>query len=176
MACNSANRKNGTENTNYYLTANACNDAGAAPGAGADRGNYSTRIGLNFYGTDINAYKFADMKNDAGGYIWNVGVAQKLREDMKVTDKTPKYPVYVPYRALTTNYVANLLIPGYAAGIASFGWAECRVIPNLCVLGDAAGVAAAYAVNCGKYPANFADADIANVQTTLKSLKACLDK
>ena len=68
---------------------------------------------------------------------------------------------------LTTNYVANLLIPGYAAGASSYAWAEMRVFPNLCILGDAAGVAAAYAVNNNKHPLYFSSSDIAAVQTTL---------
>lgn len=175
MACNSGLRGNGTEDTNYYLTATACNKAGAVKGSGDDAKNYATRIGLNFYTSDINAYQVGDMK-DNGKYIWGVDVGKKLRPNMGVADRTPLNPVYVPYAALTTNYVANLLIPGYAAGIASFGWSECRVIPNLCVLGDAAGVAAAYAVNNGKQPGQLTATDISAIQKTLLSYGACLEK
>lgn len=176
MACNSGLRGNGTENSNYYLSANACCTAGSAPGDGGDAANYSTRIGLNYYWSDINAYKFEDLKNTSGVYIWGVAIGQKLRPDMGIEGGSPLCPVYVPYNALITNYVANLLIPGYAAGIASFGWSECRVIPNLCVLGDAAGVAAAYAVKCGKYPGSLSAADISAIQTTLTSCDARLNK
>ena len=74
------------------------------------------------------------------------------------------------------NFVYNLLIPGYAASIASLGWAEARVLPNQCVLGDAAGVAAAYAVTNNKQPLNFGNADIAKIQTTLTQSNALLNK
>ena len=36
---------------------------------------------------------------------------------------------------VTTNYVADLLLSGYAAGVSVFAWGEIRVFPNLCVLG-----------------------------------------
>lgn len=45
---------------------------------------------------------------------------------------------------LITDYVANLLSPGYGASVCSYSWGEMRVISNLSVLGDAAGIAAAY--------------------------------
>lgn len=165
---------NGTENTNYQLTAIACNKAGATPTTGQDTANYKTRIGLNYYWSDINAYQFKDLMDASGAYIWGAEIEDKLRPDMGVTGSTPANPVYVPYLAITTGYVCNLLVPGYAAGMSSFAWAEGRVIPNLCVLGDAAGIAAAYAVNNGKYPRNFTDTDIAAIQGTLK--KDCLTR
>lgn len=160
---------NGTEDTNYQLTADACNKAGATPTTGQDTGNYKTRIGLNYYWSDINAYQFKDLMDASGAYIWAAEIEAKLRPDMGITADTPANPVYVPYSALVTGYVANLLVSGYAAGMSSFAWAEGRVIPNLCVLGDAAGIAAAYAVNNGKHPCNLTDADIATIQTTLKN-------
>ena len=107
-----------------------------------------------------------------GKYTVGGDIANKLRDDLHtsaypVDDTSPRHPAYIPYNALTTNYVANLLIPGYAAGASSYAWAEMRVFPNLCVLGDAAGVAAAYAVNNNKHPLYFSSSDIAAVQTTL---------
>ena len=165
---------NGTEDTNYQLTAIACNKAGATPTTGQDTANYKTRIGLNYYWSDINAYQFKDLMDASGAYIWGAEIEDKLRPDMGVTGSTPANPVYVPYLAITTGYVCNLLVPGYAAGMSSFAWAEGRVIPNLCVLGDAAGIAAAYAVNNGKHPRNFTDTDIAAIQGTLK--KDCLTR
>lgn len=179
MSKNSANRANGTENTNYQLTVKECIAAGPNKNEGEDKGNYDTRIGLNYYNMDINAYQVSDLLS-GGAYIWGADITKKLRPDLatsgNLSGNLPYNPVYVPYNALTTSYVANLLIPGYAAGISSCGWAECRVIPNLCVLGDAAGVAAAYAVNNGKYPLRFTSEDILAVQTTLRSCGACLDK
>lgn len=176
MSRDSAKRGNGTEDTNYALTASACNKAGAGSADGKDSVCYASRIGLNYYYSDINAYKFGDMKSDAGEYIWGGAVGDKLRPLLGVTGQTPAHPVYVPYHALTTSYVANLLIPGYAAGIASFGWSECRVIPNQCVLGDAAGVAAAYALKSGMQPAHFTLQDIAVIQIALRKYGARLDK
>lgn len=176
MAKDSAARAVGTENTNYQLTANACNKAGASPASGGDIANYGARIGLNFYWSDINAYKYEDLKNAAGAYIWGADIGAKLRPDLGITGSIPANPVYVPYSVLTTGYVANLLIPGYAAGISSFGWAESRVIPNLTVLGDAAGVAAAYAANNGKQPLNLTAADVTAIQNTLRNSSVRLDK
>lgn len=177
MAINSAAVANGTEDTNYQLTAAACNKAGATPTTGQDAANYQTRIGLNYYWSDINAYQFSDLMDASGAYIWGADIGAKLRPDLGVTGSTPINPVYVPYFALTTGYVANLLVPGYAAGMSSFAWSEGRVIPNLCVLGDAAGIAAAYAINNGKDPRFLTDTDITAIQTTLQAdCLARLDK
>jgi hypothetical protein len=166
------NNANGTENSNYELTTSESIGAGTGPSNGSDIGNYSTRIGLSFYNSDINAYKFSDMKNSSGSYIWPVTDA--LRPDLASTPA--KNPAYVPYKALTTNYVANLLLPGYAVGTSSYGWSEHRVLPNLTVFGDAAGVAAAHAVNTGVHPLYFTSSDISSVQSKLISAGARLDK
>lgn len=176
MAIYSYNIANGTEETNYQLGSTECNWSGEIPTGGYDTGNYSSRIGLNYYWSDINAYQRSDLKNSSGTYIWGEEVAQKLRPDMWVTGNTPLNPVYVPYNALTTKYVANLLIPGYAVGASSFAWSESRVIPNLCVLGDAAGVAAGYAVNNNKHPLQFTSTDITAVQNLLVTLGARINK
>lgn len=175
-AQSSSARANGTENSNYGLHAMDCWDAGASSSEKTDKRNYKKRIGLNYYYSDINGYKFEDLKDANGKYIWFDEVGQKIRSDIGVTDETPKNPVYVPYDALATNFVYNLLIPGYAVGASSFAWAEIRVLPNQCVLGDAAGVAAAYAVKNAKDPLNFSQTDIASIQTLLKNSNALLEK
>lgn len=175
-AQSSSARANGTENSNYGLHAMDCWNAGGSSSSGTDKRNYKKRIGLNYYYSDINGYKFEDLKDANGKYIWFDEVGQKIRSDIGVTDETPKNPVYVPYDALATNFVYNLLIPGYAVGASSFAWAEIRVLPNQCVLGDAAGVAAAYAVKNAKDPLNFSQTDIANIQTLLKNSNALLEK
>ena len=175
-ALSSTNRVNGTENTNYGLTTNEANGAGASGSSGGDSQNYATRIGLNYYYSDINAYKFEDLKNTSGTYIWFDEVARKVRPDLGLTEKSPLNPVYVPYNAITSNYVANLLTPGYAACMSSFAWAECRVLPNQCVLGDAAGVAAAYAITHNKDPLRLTASDLSQVQATLRNNGARLEK
>lgn len=169
-------RAHGTSNSNYTLTTNACNKAGTSSENGADFQNYGQRIGLNFYWSDINGYEFSDLKDASGNYIWGGEVGAKVRSDLGITGNTPTNPVYVPYRTIVTNFVSNLLIPGYAACMSSFAWAECRVLPNLCVLGDAAGVAAAYSVTNNKQPLNLTSADIQKVQTSLRNIGAKLDK
>lgn len=175
-ALSSTNRANGTENTNYGLTTNEANGAGASGSSGGDSQNYATRIGLNFYWSDINAYKFEDIKDANGNYIWFDEVFRKVRPDLGLSASSPAHPVYVPYNAITSNYVANLLTPGYAACMSSFAWAECRVLPNQCVLGDAAGVAAAYAITHNKDPLRLTASDISQVQATLRNSGARLEK
>lgn len=168
-------RKNGSEDSNYAVHARDFYEKDH------DNRNYAKRIGLNFYWLDINAYKIEDLKDANGNYIWS-DITPTLRKDVpfpKDREKRGQYPpspAYIPYDALATNFVYNLLIPGYAAGIASFGWAEARVLPSQCVLGDAAGVAAAYAVTNNKQPLNFGNADIAKIQTTLTQSNALLNK
>lgn len=175
-ALSSTNRANGTENTNYGLTTNEANGAGASGSSGGDSQNYATRIGLNFYWSDINAYKFEDIKDANGNYIWFDEVFRKVRPDLGLSASSPAHPVYVPYNAITSNYVANLLTPGYAACMSSFAWAECRVLPNQCVLGDAAGVAAAYAITHNKDPLRLTASDLSQVQATLRNSGARLEK
>ena len=69
-ALSSSSRANGTENSNYELRSEDCNLAGATQTSGKDSRNYAKRIGLNFYWSDINAYKFEDLKDANGNYIW----------------------------------------------------------------------------------------------------------
>lgn len=172
-AFSSSARTNGTEDTNYALSAKDFWNPGATKNTGNDSRHYAKRMGLNYYGLDINAYKFEDLKQN-GQYIWGHEVTEAARSDIKFPEHVS--PTYITYSAIATNFVYNLLIPGYAAGIASLGWAEARTIPNQCVLGDAAGVAAAYAVNNNIDPLNFGSADITAVQNTLKNSGALLEK
>lgn len=172
-AFSSSDRANGTEDTNYALSAKDFWNPGATKNTGNDSRHYAKRMGLNYYGLDINAYKFEDLKQN-GQYIWGHEVTEAARSDIKFPEHVG--PTYITYSAIATNFVYNLLIPGYAAGIASLGWAEARTIPNQCVLGDAAGVAAAYAVNNNIDPLNFGSADITAVQNILKNSGALLEK
>ena len=172
-AFSSSDRANGTEDTNYALSAKDFWNPGATKNTGNDSRHYAKRMGLNYYGLDINAYKFEDLKQN-GQYIWGHEVTEAARSDIKFPEHVS--PTYIAYSAIATNFVYNLLIPGYAAGIASLGWAEARTIPNQCVLGDAAGVAAAYAVNNNIDPLNFGSADITAVQNILKNSGALLEK
>ena len=172
-AFSSSDRANGTEDTNYALSAKDFWNPGATKNTGNDSRHYAKRMGLNYYGLDINAYKFEDLKQN-GQYIWGHEVTEAARSDIKFPEHVS--PTYITYSAIATNFVYNLLIPGYAAGIASLGWAEARTIPNQCVLGDAAGVAAAYAVNNNIDPLNFGSADITAVQNILKNSGALLEK
>lgn len=172
-AFSSSDLANGTEDTNYALSAKDFWNPGATKNTGNDSRHYAKRMGLNYYGLDINAYKFEDLKQN-GQYIWGHEVTEAARSDIKFPEHVS--PTYITYSAIATNFVYNLLIPGYAAGIASLGWAEARTIPNQCVLGDAAGVAAAYAVNNNIDPLNFGSADITAVQNILKNSGALLEK
>ena len=172
-AFSSSDRANGTEDTNYALSAKDFWNPGATKNTGNDSRHHAKRMGLNYYGLDINAYKFEDLKQN-GQYIWGHEVTEAARSDIKFPEHVS--PTYITYSAIATNFVYNLLIPGYAAGIASLGWAEARTIPNQCVLGDAAGVAAAYAVNNNIDPLNFGSADITAVQNILKNSGALLEK
>ena len=172
-AFSSSDRANGTEDTNYALSAKDFWNPGATKNTGNDSRHYAKRMGLNYSGLDINAYKFEDLKQN-GQYIWGHEVTEAARSDIKFPEHVS--PTYITYSAIATNFVYNLLIPGYAAGIASLGWAEARTIPNQCVLGDAAGVAAAYAVNNNIDPLNFGSADITAVQNILKNSGALLEK
>jgi len=168
----------GSGDSNYALTTAAAYGAGAGPDDGADSENYVNRIGLGFYWQDVNAYRFADLKGPDGRYRWPV--TAYLRPDYPLTlpgpGSLPQNPVYLPFNVLLSRPVPNLLVSGCAAGISSLAWAELRVLPNQCVLGDAAGAAAAHAVNSGRVPGKFTDADVAVVREILKGYGARVDK
>jgi len=167
---------NGTEDTNYNLTTTACHYAGAAYPYGNDTDNYSTRIGLGYYNSDLHPYVPEDCIDDNGNFVWGYNSYANMRTDLYFSGSDPEYPVYVPYSVLKTEYVANLLIPGYAANMSSFAWGEMRVFPNQAVLGDAAGVAAAYCYNNSKYPYNLVASDITKIQRSLVTAGAIVNK
>ena len=166
MAIESTERTNQSEN-NYEVTTTEELLAGSNSTTGSDIVNYASRIGLAYYNADVHPYTYEDMLDVNGNYISGLESYRKMRPDLNLTSNSPDNPVYVPYLSLTTNYVANLLLPGYATGVSSFVWGEVRVFPNLCVLGDAVGIAAAYCINCGKYPLYLDSSDIASIQTLL---------
>lgn len=163
----------GSENSNYALTTIEAQQAGTGPDNGADRGNYSDRIGLGYYMMDINAFTARDLKAD-GAYQWPV--TRFVRPDWSQAGGEPQNPVYLPYQMLTTPNATNLLVPGYATGCSSFAWAELRVLPNLAVLGDAAGTAAALALESGIAPRDFSRQEISELQERLKKMGARLEK
>jgi len=178
MSVVSTDRANGSEDRNYAVGATASLDAGDAPGKGADAAYHASRVGLAMYNADIHPYKYTDiMKN--GAYIWGAESWEKMRPDRPVANpERPKNPVYLPISCISTGYVANLLIPGYGAGVSSYSWGEVRVFPNLCVLGDAAGITAAYSVNKNIYAldATRSAAHIKAIQADLADIGARLDK
>ncbi|AEG61852.1 FAD-dependent oxidoreductase [Desulforamulus ruminis] len=162
----------GTENSRYAVTTREAQMAGPSS-AGADADNYPRRIGLGYYMMDINAFIPEDLKA-SGAYDWPV--TKHLRPDWQREGGQPKNPVYLPFEALLPSETTNLLVPGYAAGISSFAWAELRVLPNLAVLGDAAGVAAVRSLKEKKAPGQLDQKDISWVQEKLKAFGARLEK
>ncbi len=176
---NSANRAHGTYNSNYRVTQNAAQNPGSSTNNGEDRGYYATRIGLGFYYCDIYPYEPSDCMKKVNGvstneYIWK----QDLWNQMWAGADNPKEPMYIPYYTLTTQYVANLLIPGYGASICSYSWGELRVFSNLSVLGDAAGITAAYCCNHNVNPFNLHNnaTAIKAIQDSIKAAHGRIDK
>lgn len=165
---------NGTENENYEVTARHCHYAHLDDEQ--DSTTNPKSIGLNYYWSDIHPYMKSEYKNNNGDYIHGVESYRKIRFDMgeELQGNSPIEPTYIPYSALTTQYVPNMLIPGYAVNASSFAWSEMRVFPNLCVLGDAAGIAAVSCLLSG-YSA-YELKDIAGVRTILKHYNAIIDK
>ncbi|MFR3786730.1 MAG: FAD-dependent oxidoreductase [Agathobaculum desmolans] len=176
MAIKSTYSGSNAENANYQVGTLEALRAGTGSGNGSDTANYFHRIGLAHYGADIHPYSPADCKNSSGDWIWNYDGNRKMRPDLNIQDNAPANPVYLPYEALITTYVSNLLLPGYAANVSSFASGEIRVLPNLCVLGDAAGIAAGYCANNGYLPRYLSDAQIREVQNLLESVNAKIDK
>ena len=171
----STDRAHGTEDTNYHITMTASKGAGQHENdKGTDFAYKPTAVGVIRYGTDMHPYKLEDMKVN-GNYVWGT-------EYTRASSADARNPVYVPYNALTTRYVANLLLPGYAANMCSYAWAKARVAPNLAVLGDAAGVAAGYCAEYNassstkKWPYNLSSADITTLRSKLVSQDVKLTK
>ena len=168
---------------NYGLLANESLFAGAGISDGDDASNYSTRIGLGKYNTDIHPYKPSDLIDENGYYIWGAESFKKIRGDLvpggtiSYWENAPNNPVYLPYEMIKTGYVANLVIPGYATGCSAFSWDEIRILQTLCILGDAAGVTAAYCTLYGKQPSDLNTTDISWIQNKLNNtINARLDK
>ncbi|AQS60333.1 FAD-dependent oxidoreductase [Desulforamulus ferrireducens] len=164
------------ENSKYAITTLEAQLAAAHPSNSdttTDADNYHNRIGLGYYMMDINAFIPEDLKA-SGSYDWPV--TQHLRPDWQQAGGQPKNPVYLPFEALLPSTTNNLLVPGYAASISSFAWAELRVLPNLAVLGDAAGAAAVRAIEKNTVPRSFGEQDIAWLQQKLRQLGAIIDK
>lgn len=175
MTKNANNIAHGTENTNFGLTSTACHNAGMGTGTGGDSSNYATRIGIGHYYSDIHPY---DPSDCMGGtrYVWAYGSYRKMRSDLVFLDNHPIHPAYIPYSVLKTDYVANLILAGYAVNMSSFAWGEMRVFPNQAVVGDAAGVTAAYCHNNSKYPTYLGASDISVIQNNLIAVGAKLNK
>lgn len=139
----------------FALAADAVRHAGDSPHTGADRALHPARVGLGLYYIDINAYR---------------------KGEPVQTLETPANPHYIPYTALITPAVENILLPGYAQSTSSEAWASMRVIPNLTVCGDAAGLAAAWCARKNKSPATLDLEDLREIQTLLAAAGARLDK
>ena len=166
--------KQGTENSNYAVTAYECRDAGTGNSSSdKDYGNKATRIGLAIYQSDIHPYRIEHILSD-GEYIYGETGYELIRDDIK----DPAHPVYLPFSVMTTHYVSNLFLAGYAINASSYAWGELRVFPNLCTIGDAAGIAAAYAAKNGLTALQIGEnsTHIANVQSRLRVYGARLDK
>ena len=166
--------KQGTENSNYAVTAYECRDAGTGNSSSdKDYGNKATRIGLAIYQSDIHPYRIEHILSD-GEYIYGETGYELIRDDIK----DPAHPVYLPFSVMTTHYVSNLFLAGYAINASSYAWGELRVFPNLCTIGDAAGIAAAYAEKNGLTALQIGEnsTHIANVQSRLRVYGARLDK
>lgn len=175
--------ENGGEGDYYQVAYWESLGAGKDSTEGQDYGNFKHRIGLVMYNPDIHPYRYEDLLDENGHFLWFNDDFCKMRPDLVEKgylnpddDRLPLNPAYYPYEGLLSHNVSNLLIPGYATGCCSVSWGEVRVLSNLCVLGDAAGIAAQYCVETGKAPKALDDNDIAEVQNRLKSVGARLDK
>ena len=165
-----------TENKDFHLTTNACYCSGTGTD-GADRQNYTTRIGLGYYFGDLHPATTCSLKNGEDDFTWELYTQRGFRlDECYHKNKAPFHPVYIPYRVLVTESVANLLVPGYAANMSSLAWNEMRAFPNQAVLGDAAGVTAAYCVLNSTCPNSLDMLDISIIQNMLRTEGARLDK
>ena len=100
---------NGTENTNYEVTMRHCHYSYL------DDEEYNTNknqsIGLIYYNSDIHPFMQSNyIDND--NYISGYQSYRHIRKDMgeELADGSPIDPAYIPYSALTTKYVPNMLI------------------------------------------------------------------
>lgn len=176
---NFSKRTNNSESNYHVMIDDACQILNSSDTIK----NYGHRIGIASYNLDIHPYEVRDLikKNDnvmnTKEYIWHAESFTQMRPDIaeKLPDMGGIFPLYVPYEALITNQVSNLLLPGYAAGVSSEAWGLVRIFANLCVLGDAAGVTASYSIADGTDPLYLNEADIGEIQGCLRNMGARLE-
>lgn len=171
---NFSQRTNNSESNYHVMIDDACQILNSSDTIK----NYGHRIGIASYNLDIHPYEVRDLikKNDnvmnTNEYIWHAESFTQMRPDIaeKLPDMGGIYPLYVPYEALITNQVSNLLLSGYAAGVSSEAWGLVRIFANLCVLGDAAGVTAAYSIANRTDPLYLNETDIGEIQHCLETV------
>ena len=157
LPCATNSIDNDSENINYAIKKDESFDASNGYQNNEhlmhDNQNYSTRIGLGYYGVDIHPYVKDNYfsKNNEDNYYDIRNSLEESRPDVNKNDFS-LCPTYIPFEVMCSNNLANVLVAGNASSISSFSWGEMRVLPNLCVIGDAAGVSAAYILhnNIGK--------------------------
>lgn len=156
----------GTENLNYAVTTIDSLFSGADAKSGSDLKNHPTRIGIGFYYIDVHPY------------IYHNEYFSSLNTRLDITNLSSYKvnPVYIPYEALITEEIPNLIAAGYGSSISSIAWSELRVAPNIIVMGDAAGVAAAYCKENGLKPAFLEMGEINDIQGILAESGAILEK
>ena len=135
-----------------------------------DAENYSTRIGVGYYGDDVHPYtkdNFVYYDNNLNKYRTR-SAKQVARPDKYANGQTySDHPFYIPYNCIHNNKVSNLLVVGNAASVSSFSWGEMRVLPNMCVIGDAAGLFAAYCILNGDNNLNYNNSEINSIRAEM---------
>lgn len=171
---------NGTEISNYAIKRchTLCTShPETALNQGPDKANKNTCIGMGEYLCDIHPFKKTDLleKNEQGVFDYYTDKNEsyiKMRPDLEIQIKEHcGYPVYIPYSAMHTKNIKNMLVAGNAIGCCSFSWGEMRVLPNLCVVGDAAGIAIAYSIRTGTSLTDIPITDMDNYQKVLTCSK-----
>ncbi|MBE3577833.1 MAG: FAD-dependent oxidoreductase [Limnochordales bacterium] len=150
---------------NYALNQLEVTYAGRGPDDGEDAANFDHRVGLIFYWMDSNGYE----------KVWRNGQWEPAADPLPY-GRGPSNPAYLPYEALVTRNIENLLVPNGSANAGRWAWSMLRVIPNLTVAGDAAGVAAGLALREGWTVSRPPEQAIRRVQEELRRLGARLDK
>lgn len=138
-------------------------NAGTGPDNGRDRRHHARRIGLAYYLMDSQGY-------------YMLGQDPLAPRIHRMAAWRPENPAYVPYDVMLNPAFENVLICGYGVNASSVAWYPLRVLPNLTMIGDAAGVSAGLALEWGRAPSRFDNAQVARVRERLKALGAKLDK
>lgn len=110
-----------------------------------------------------------------GAYVLGRNDMDRRFEDtVAVTGHWTKYGALyaIPYRALRTNEVANLLVAGRCISVDHRTHHATKEIPSCMATGEAAGTAAALAVRSGKAPATL---DVAEIRERLRQAGAIVD-